>query len=304
MSEEREKADTSPSQVWGRPIYVALSERSTDAIDLPSLWRSLISGRWIVVATVALFAAVGIAYALLATPIYRAEVVLTPAVDDRLGAAQKLGGLASLAGLNLGGGRDATEAIAMLQSRGFVEEFIRDKHLMPVLFSDEWDPVNRRWRSSDPEQQPDMRDGVRVFLKKIRDVSEDSRTGLVTLAINWTHPNEAAEWAMELVARLNARMRKRDMEESERKLAYLNEQLKSATLVEMRAAIARVIEDQLKSMMVAQAQSEYAFRVIDSAVVPKDRSWPKRTLIVIVATVLGGFLGVFISLMRAGRQPV
>lgn len=255
-------------------------------------------------ATVALFAAVGIAYALLATPIYRAEVVLTPAVDDRLGAAQKLGGLASLAGLNLGGGRDATEAIAMLQSRGFVEEFIRDKHLMPVLFSDEWDPVNRRWRSSDPEQQPDMRDGVRVFLKKIRDVSEDSRTGLVTLAINWTHPNEAAEWAMELVARLNARMRKRDMEESERKLAYLNEQLKSATLVEMRAAIARVIEDQLKSMMVAQAQSEYAFRVIDSAVVPKDRSWPKRTLIVIVATVLGGFLGVFISLMRAGRQPV
>jgi uncharacterized protein involved in exopolysaccharide biosynthesis len=122
---------------------------------------------------------------------------------------------------------------------------------------------------------------------------------LVTLAIEWKDPEVAAKWAAELVNRVNKRIREQDIEESQRKLAYLNEELNKSSLVELRLAISRVIEEQINAMMLAQSQIEYAFEVIDPAVVPKQRVRPKRTLIVIVAVVLGGLLGIFILLVKS-----
>jgi uncharacterized protein involved in exopolysaccharide biosynthesis len=298
--EERTGRLSRPEEL--RPVYVAVAERADDAIDIPALWRTLWEGRWLVTGVSAVFAIVSIAYALLATPIYRVEVLLASTAEDRLNTTSSgLGSLVSLAGINLGRSGDSMEAIATLQSRQFAEEFIRDKELMPLLFPDKWDARQRRWLGPE-EDHPDMRDAVRVFTREIRRVEEDSKTGLVTLTIDWTDPEQAAEWAMEIVARLNARMRTRDLEEAERKLAYLQEQLKSTSLLEVREAIARVVEDQINAMMLAQAQHEYAFRVIDPAVPPKERSWPKRTLIVVASTVFGGFIGVFLVLMRASRK--
>ncbi|MGK2908017.1 MAG: GNVR domain-containing protein, partial [Desulfuromonadales bacterium] len=44
-----------------------------DELDLSRLWRVLIDGGWWIIATTALFALVGVAYALVATPIYQAD---------------------------------------------------------------------------------------------------------------------------------------------------------------------------------------------------------------------------------------
>jgi uncharacterized protein involved in exopolysaccharide biosynthesis len=51
--------------------------------------------------------------------------------------------------------------------------------------------------------------------------------------------------------------------------------------------------------MLANAQSEYIFKTVDPAVVPQEKSEPKRALIAIVATMLGGMLGVFIVFVLA-----
>jgi uncharacterized protein involved in exopolysaccharide biosynthesis len=49
------------------------------------------------------------------------------------------------------------------------------------------------------------------------------------------------------------------------------------------------------------------FKTIDPAVVPQEKSEPKRALIVIVATMLGGMLGIFtvfiIAFTRPGKKP-
>ena len=48
------------------------------------------------------------------------------------------------------------------------------------------------------------------------------------------------------------------------------------------------------------------FKTIDPAVVPQEKSEPKRALIAIVATMLGGMLGVFtvfvIAFARSGKE--
>jgi LPS O-antigen subunit length determinant protein (WzzB/FepE family) len=51
--------------------------------------------------------------------------------------------------------------------------------------------------------------------------------------------------------------------------------------------------------MLANAQREYVFKTVDPAVVPQEKSEPKRALICVVATMLGGMLGVFVVFIRA-----
>lgn len=270
-----------------------LGGATDDEIDIFDLWHILWQRKWLIVGITALFAAAAVAYALLATELYRANVLLAP-TEQKSNPAMggQLGGLAALAGITLSRG-DSAEALAVLRSREFARDFIQDKQLLPALFPSEWDAANRRWKATDPLEQPDMRDAVKIFLETILTVEEDGGTGQVTLSIQWTDPDTAAEWANELVDRLNARMRERDLREAEANIKYLEQQLLSTSMITLQNTIGRLLESELQKAMLARGNEEYSFRVIDPATPPKDRAWPKRTLIVIIATILGGIIAVF-----------
>ena len=51
-------------------------QRDNDEIDLLTLLGALIDGKWIIIGFTVLFAIIGVAYALLATPIYQANALL------------------------------------------------------------------------------------------------------------------------------------------------------------------------------------------------------------------------------------
>ena len=101
-----------------RLVYlVAQSDEGTsgDGLDLFELWHVICQGKWLALAVTLFFAVVGAAYALLAPQWYRAEVLLMP-VEENSGLAGQLaqfGGLANLMGINLGGGSDSAEAMAV-----------------------------------------------------------------------------------------------------------------------------------------------------------------------------------------------
>jgi uncharacterized protein involved in exopolysaccharide biosynthesis len=50
--------------------------------------------------------------------------------------------------------------------------------------------------------------------------------------------------------------------------------------------------------MLAEVQEEFIFKVVDPAVVPELKAGPKRALICVLGTLLGGMLGVAIVLVR------
>lgn len=305
MSTETPESETSAATL-AQPVYMPYQPGQDDSIDLVQLVGVLWSRKWLIAGSTLLFAAAGAAYALMATPVYRAEVVLAVnQSEQRPNISASLGGLASLAGINLGSSPDGTEAIATLRSRAFVEEFIEEYALLPVLFADEWDAENGRWINDYPEEWPDIRTGVKFFTEQVRSISEDSTTGLVTLAIDWTDPELAAQWAGILLERINERLRERDLENSERRLAYLNQQLEKASLVELRQAISRLIESEIQSITLAQAELEYAFKVIDPPRVPKEPVSPRRALILLLSIFVGAAVGFFVALFRwaaAGRR--
>ena len=266
----------------------SLPQAYDDEIDLWELWDTVWSGRWLIIAITALFAVGGVTYALLAQEWWRAEVVLAPADKKAIpGALSQLGGLASLAGVNIGAGGDQ-EPLAVLRSKGFSREFITEQNLMPVLLKDV--------KSSDGKPL-DIRDALRQF-EKVRTVSDDKKTGLVTLGIRWKDPETAANWANLMVQRLNSRLRAQALAESQRNVDFLQKEMAATSVVSLQQSMGRVLEGEMQKLMLARGNEQFAFKVIDPATPPKQRDAPKRALIAIVATLAGGFLGLLAVFLR------
>jgi LPS O-antigen subunit length determinant protein (WzzB/FepE family) len=143
---------------------------------------------------------------------------------------------------------------------------------------------------------------VKFFHEEIFEVSEELRTGLVTLTIEWTDPDIAAEWASILVLRLNDRLRERALQEAQTNVDYLQSEMAKATLVTLQESIGRLLEAELPKLMLAKGNEEFAFKIVDPAFPPRERERPKRALIAIIGTILGGLLGIFIVLVgHSGR---
>lgn len=248
------------------------------------------------IVTIAVF--LSVVLALVVPPTYRSEAVIAPTPDD--GSAAALGGLASqfgsiasLAGISLSKGPTWDEAVATLKSRHLIEALVQKDNLLPILFAKRWNRATSSWLP-DSSRVPTMGDAVLLFQRRILQVREDMKTGLVTIRTEWTDPNLAAVWANDFVAIADAELRAKSIANASAALDALSLEFKQTEGVELRAAIAHLMEAQLKSKLVAGIRKEYVFRVIDAAE-PSDRD--KRVFPTRKAMVLAGALfGLFISL--------
>ena len=286
------------------------SPDNADLIDLRAITAIVLSRRWWFVGCVLVFTAAFAAKAFLSTPIFRATTVLVPTASERgqgslSSALGQMGGLASLAGINIGSSSlETEEALAVLRSREFGERFIHDHGLLPKLFPGQWDDTNRKWKVPVSEQ-PSAARAFKYFDRVIRSVEQDKKTGLVTLQIDWRDREEAAEWANDIVLRLNAEMRQRAVERADANLKFLSVQMETTATLETREAISRLIEGQIKQRMLANVTKEYALRVIDRALPadPKDPIKPKKLMLVIFGLLLGVAIGVSGALAVGRKAP-
>jgi len=283
---------------------------NTDA-SISDYLTVLRAGRWLILGSVTIALVLALVLAWILPPVYRSDVVLAP-VSEAPGALssvlQDYGALASVAGLNLGMNESSKEeAIATLRSRALADRFIRDEGLMPVLFRDDWDSVGNRWMNDDPSNQPSTWDAYEMFDKEIRRVTEDRRSGLVTLSIDWYDPETAARWANKIVERVNNQLRERDIAEAETSIKYLQEQLEKTSVLGVRQGIYELLENQIKTITLARVREQYAFRIVDPAVPadPKRPIRPKRILMSAVALTGGLLIGIILAICRAAfrRTP-
>lgn len=270
--------------------------------DLVELWRTLWSERWLLCLIVFVCTCVAAVYAFLAPQWFESEAILIPAspkstqnLTSQLG---NLGGLASLAGMNFLSGSGTSEPIAVLRSRDLLREFIEKNDLLPVLYADKWDPAALRWKDARPGKSPDLRDGVKYFQDHVLNVQEDKKTGLVTLDVDWTNPEQAEKWANELIDRVNERMRDRALSEAETSIAFLQSQLTSSSQASLQQAVSRLLENELQKAMLARGNKEFSFRVVDRPDVPKRSSRPKRGLTIALGFLTGGIVAVLVVFVK------
>lgn len=293
-----------------------------DEIDLRELFAVIWQGKWLVIAITAVFAIGSVALALYLPNIYKSEALLAPAAEEQGGGlsalASQFGGLASLAGVNLGGkgGTDKTQlAIEVLKSRQFTSDFIQKHNILADLMAaKKWDreqdkvlydediyiaETNTWSREVDAplKPEPSMQEAFKVF-SKILSVSSDKETGMVTLSIEHLSPTVAQQWASWLVQDINKVMKERDVAEANRSSEFLNKQIALTNVADIKTILYKLVEEQAKTIMFAEVRDEYVFKTIDPALVPEEKAKPKRALICVLGTMLGGMLGVMLVLVR------
>lgn len=287
------------------------------------LANAIVSRRLLVAAVTAISLVACLAVALLATPQYSATTILAPPASPIESAgvgrlAGQFGGLADMAGIELGGRQDVDQTLAILQSEEFLQRFIETEGVPQIFFAEQWDPINKRWlpdrsprarffRSVAGWFSPDQKqsgpgssfpDSWTVFRRFVSLVSvlKDKRTQIVTLSVRWKDPNIAARWANSLVRHLNEEARVHAVAEADASLGYLAEQLQRTQVLGVREALYRLVESEQQRAMIASTRHELALRVLASAQVPRERVFPKRKLLVIAGLIGGFIIGVFAAL--------
>jgi uncharacterized protein involved in exopolysaccharide biosynthesis len=294
-----------------------------DEIDLRELFSVIWQGKWLIIAITAVFAIGSVIFAITQPNIYKSEALLAPADSEQSGGglgalAGQFGGLASMAGINLGGGGgvDKTQmAIEVMKSRQFASSFIQSHNILPNLMAakkwnladnsinydeDLYQAAESKWvREVEPpyKPEPSMQEAYKEFSKIIA-VNAAKDTGMVTVSVEHLSPQVAQQWVSWLVADINNEMKQRDVAEANRSKAFLQTQIQQTNVADIRTILYKLIEEQTKTIMFAEVRDEYVFKTIDPAFVPEEKAKPKRALICVLGTMLGGMLAIMLVLIR------
>jgi len=262
---------------------------------------------WLVVALAAGLASAAFASASLMQPLYRAQITLLPAEGGVPGGslaalAAQFGGLAGLSGAPMTGSVDQMEAFEVLRSRSVALEFVRTRGLAPQLFPARWD-ASSGWivqRGGEPSPAA----VATRFLSKVLRVSQDNRTGLITVAVTWHEPDTAADWANGYAVFVNETLRRRALDRAERNLEYLGRELEAVQAMEVRQAMYRLIEAQMQTKMMATVGPDFAFKVVDAALPPDPAGpvSPRKGILALVGLMLGAALGVVAAWQMSARR--
>ena len=292
-----------------------------DEIDLRELFYVLFEGKWIIVSITAFLSIIGVIFSLLLPNIYESKALLVPSKSSD-GIAGALGGyssLAGLAGINLPSGSDegnSEKAIQKISSLSFFENNILTNIYLPDLMAlKSWNPKTNKvsydtniydtnsnnWIRdySYPQKQiPSAQESFQVFKTKHLTLSEDSKSGFITLSIKHQSPVIAKQWAELVINEVNSFYRLKDKLESEKAVSYLNQQISMTGLSEIKQVLAQLIQEEAKKLTLIEANQFYVFDYIDPPVAMELKSEPRRSLIVILSAILGGMLSVLFVLIK------
>ncbi len=295
--------------------------QTKDEVDLRELWGIIWQGRWIIISITALFAVCSVFYALSLPNVYNSEALLAPASDEQQGGlgglAGQFGGLASLAGVNLSGGKadKTTMALEILKSREFFSKFAQRHDILADLMASEgWDIYNNeviydediylqnenewvRKVKAPMQARPSLQEAKKTF-DRILKIQQNNDTGMVNISIEHYSPYVAKQWIDWLVRDINLDMKNRDKQEAEKSITFLQSQIEKTKILEHKTLLYQLIEEQTKTLMFAEVRDEYIFKIIDPPVIAEVRAKPNRALIVILCLMLGSLSSMILILVR------
>lgn len=292
-------------------------------IDFKALWLAVWSGKWIIISVSAVFAVASIMYSLSLANQYKSIAILEPVTKSSsplAGISGNLGGLASLAGINLGGSASDDKsilAVELMKTWDFLEQVIRknnmeadvfaaiswDKATNTVFYDPElYDAKTQQWLRDPAETEhgkaePSSWELFEAIEEKIA-ISKDDNNGLVVISAEHYSPLVAQQWVNILIKELNTYFQSQDRNDATQRIAYLEAKIAETNVAEMRNIFFEIIQEQTQTLMLAEISDEYVLKTLSPAKVAEKKSKPSRAVIVVLSTILGGALAVFIVLVR------
>ena len=279
-----------------------------DEIDIGELFHVLWDKIFYIGAITSLFSLISIIYALMLPNIYQSKATLM-AVEQGSGMSGMVGrmsGMASLAGISLDSKSSSKdqEAIARIKSfEFFSNNFLPNIKLENLMAVKKWNQASNtityhasdfnsdsgQWlRKSKPPRSniPTSQEAYEEFME-IMSVNKDKKTLLVTLSVEHKSPFIAQQWVEIMINQIDQVMRDQDRQTATKSIEYLNSLAPTVNYEEIKKALSALQQEQMKRLMMVEANDNYIFKVLDSPIVPEVKSRPKRSLIVIWGTILG-----------------
>lgn len=295
----------------------------SNSFTLKQLFEEMWQGKWIIIFSCTVLSLLSVIFALNQKDVYKAEVILAPVSQNNatgIGGmlTSQLGGLASLANINLGNDTGVNKiqlAMQIVGSRKFISSFVEKYKILPDLMaSDGWnrntnkviynselyDETNSKWvRKIAPpfKPMPSYQEAHTAFLR-VFNITQNKETGLISLSVMHHSPFVAKYWVDNIVLEINEELRQSDILQAEESIAFLKNELKETNVSDIKSALHSLIEEQTKTIMFANVREEYVFKTIDPALVPEVKDGPRRALICILGFIAGFLLGVLIVVTK------
>lgn len=276
--------------------------------------------KWLIIIITSLSAGLSVFYAVSQPDVYRAHLIaVTP--DDKgnnpmSGLSGQLGGLAGIAGISLGGSSDQKleQIKELIRSRSFLQNFIEKHNLVvDILAATDWDKSknkiiynktlydekNHKWVRTPPPFKdivPTPWEAYSVLLTKIN-IDALVKKKMLKISVDHYSPYKAKEWVELLLSDINEFYRIRSKNEAERSIDYLKEALDKTNISEVKTMFYGLLQDQIKGEMLSEVRQEFALETYSAAVLPEDKDHPRRAMICILGTLLGGVFSLIIALI-------
>lgn len=349
-----------------------MDNQKDDEIDLIALLKAVFRARRFVLRTTALFAVVGVVVALISPITYTASSTFMPQLSEGR-SSSSLGGLASLAGINLSavmGGQpqeispslypQITQSIpyrlALLEAavgtnqislRDYIQEqdggmsaiAVLKKYtigLPGLLFAN--NNTDSPPKENIPFQMSEEDRSLFEFLDQTLSVEVDEKEGLVDLRVELADRVVAAQVAQAATDLLQHKIiafksqsarnnldfierqfdtKREEFEKIQDSIAifkdqnlnitstlYQNQLTRLESQFSVTSSVFQELSGQVEQAKIQVNKDTPIFTIIEPVSVPLDRSKPKRSLIVVIWTFLGGVLAIGWSLVQAPAKEI
>ena len=271
-----------------------------DELDFIGLWKVVVKYKYLILFTTVVAAISAVLHVSTLPDIYRAKVLMIPvkAGGSSADSSLFLGANAPFdiinSGANIGG--SAEEALLRLKTYRFLSKYIEENKIKSVLFSDQWNEVKKEWINQEPSNI-EASDLLSSMISS--EVDPRSRVGLTTLFVNWENPsdiNKVSDLANSLAESINLVEKKRAIFEAKNNKLFLERELEKTSLTSSRSIIFRLIESEIRKIMMVNVKEESVFKIIDQALPPKQEQNKSIFAIIFIVTIFGTLLGVFMSI--------
>ncbi|MBT5935145.1 Wzz/FepE/Etk N-terminal domain-containing protein [Sulfurimonas sp.] len=284
-----------------------------DEIDLRELWQTILKGKKIIAMITLVVVTMTLVYALKLPNVYKSEAILIPSSEDSGPSLGGLGGLAAMAGVSIGGGGSMTPDVAfnsLLNNYEFMKKFVINNKIVEYYNGSEVDEnyvfalgfrgVYNLFKSEvDEEKKDDIDAEIYMIIKKIRSnfsVSSDKKTALITVSYSDSDRSYPPQIINAFLKDASSYLVENNLRIINSKLGYFERELVSVDGFELRKSISSIISKILEEKIMMQSKVYYQCDILTSpsSSYVKDKTKPKRALILVVSFVTSIILGVFL----------
>ena len=237
---------------------------------------------------------------------YQAKMILVTSEDSRnqfqsMGSA---GALASLAGVSIESDASRSQkALTKIVSKSFFKDMISNHgdYLLPALVApknyekesgilrfNEKKYANGVWygkKDFDLSDKIFVEEAFENYLKSLR-VNENRMSKIITITYDHISPEFSYKILEIILGQINKSQRDADQTEAEFVIDFINNSLDSYSNEQLKGSAINLLERQLVKLMITKSKKYYLLEPIDGPHIPAKRSFPSRSLIVLLGETL------------------